>query len=1261
MITIISKDKHTMRYRFFLAITLLTMFLPSSALSFTIGVVEPPQAKPAMELSDGDSCTTSLSYNDGSTFNTGNTVTISLDEELEVYFYFSDFSYSAGIGGTGNLSSSVLKISLEQLSSSSDDKFVKQNMPVTVDSKRKLTIHGEKSYLSYVLPAGTYCVTYSGIIQGDIATLSLQNSIMSSATITSFSLAMAAHLQEQPVVKPTEPYPSVQPPAGGSTYEISMPCNENYIGQIVYTKPDGQEGMTTFDYYDGLGDKMETVRSNYSPTNVDLAEFFEYDVYGNLARQWLPGACAQGNNGAFVEFPTARSCSVITNADDQPYDDMEYEQLQEGRVTKKWGAGKAWKANKRGKLTEYVTNSSAPTDAKVWNLKCIGNDISAITIKVVGMYEEGSLLGTRVTDEDGNKSITFTDRQGNVVLKRQDNTVSTYYIYDEFGNLQAICPPALSAEISGGGYLPDERVRQYAYLYQYDKNDRLIAKKLPGADFLSMKYDENDHLVSIQDGEQRKRDEKTIILHDVHGRECVYGIVKNNVTFLGCPYVRFSGKNSDLGGYELFMEESGKSKLLDIPFEKVLQINYYDNYDFLELTSMSPSLLPKVQVHRTQGLLTGEMSALLGTNAQDKMTMKALCYDSRGRVVHEVCTNHLAGYDVVDTEYDFLGKPTRKETKHIVPGKKTHSEVYNFEYDTAGRLLQCKHRIDGGRNVSLSRKEYDELGRLKSVARNGNTSFGSTYTYNVRSWPTMIDGSYFQERLYYNTNPHRATPLYGGNLSAITWRADGKYRSYAFEYDRLDRLTSAEYYENGKATHHYDAWYEYDIMGNILSLQRNGFTDSSDFGRVDNLAFSYAGNQLVKVDDKVSSPTRSGSFDFKDGAREDVEYGYDANGNMTMDKNKGIEAIEYNVLNLPSLIKFSNGVNVEYLYSAGGDKLQVKYISSIPLDTLTVDYCGNYIYENGVLRQLLVDGGYITLEQDAMPSYHFYLKDHLGSNRLVVDEEGKVEQRNHYYPYGGLMAESKNGDVQRYMYNGKELDRMHGLDAYDYGARMYDANLCQWNRGDEKGEKFPNISNYAYCDSNPINKLDPDGNEKIDLLENKKSNYGLKLDLYNFVDEKNVINIWSHGSKNGLEYNSISDAKSFEKMLNAKSFVWRNIASKKNTIIVLHSCQTSDFAKKLSESGIFKDVLIVAPDENLQVRFGYDKKKKFHISTGVCSYDGKNIKNIMKSTGSWVGYKNGKVYNTYDGNFKEPRQNSEKPGAKGFDYRTFLQKLIDSF
>ena len=49
------------------------------------------------------------------------------------------------------------------------------------------------------------------------------------------------------------------------------------------------------------------------------------------------------------------------------------------------------------------------------------------------------------------------------------------------------------------------------------------------------------------------------------------------------------------------------------------------------------------------------------------------------------------------------------------------------------------------------------------------------------------------------------------------------------------------------------------------------------------------------------------------------------------------------------------------------------------------------------------------------------------------------QQVNHYYPYGGVMGESTGGDIQKYKYNGKRLERNHGLDWYDYGARHYDA------------------------------------------------------------------------------------------------------------------------------------------------------------------------------------------------------------------------------
>ena len=78
------------------------------------------------------------------------------------------------------------------------------------------------------------------------------------------------------------------------------------------------------------------------------------------------------------------------------------------------------------------------------------------------------------------------------------------------------------------------------------------------------------------------------------------------------------------------------------------------------------------------------------------------------------------------------------------------------------------------------------------------------------------------------------------------------------------------------------------------------------------------------------------------------------------------------------------------------------------------------IYENGQLSKILTDVGYITLS-NSTPTYHYYLQDHLGNNRVVIDEHGQVEQVNHYYAFGRLMGESTGGAAQSYKYNGKEL------------------------------------------------------------------------------------------------------------------------------------------------------------------------------------------------------------------------------------------------
>ena len=123
------------------------------------------------------------------------------------------------------------------------------------------------------------------------------------------------------------------------------------------------------------------------------------------------------------------------------------------------------------------------------------------------------------------------------------------------------------------------------------------------------------------------------------------------------------------------------------------------------------------------------------------------------------------------------------------------------------------------------------------------------------------------------------------------------------------------------------------------------------------------------------------------------------------------------------------------------------------------------------------------------------MQDHQGNNRVVVSQDGTVEEVNQYYPFGGTFASTS--PVQPYKYNGKELDRKGGLDWYDYGARYYDAALGRWHAVDPMAEKYYSVSPYAYCFNNPVKFIDPSG-EKPTIYEAalmSKHVYGDKVEL----------------------------------------------------------------------------------------------------------------------------------------------------------------------
>ena len=206
----------------------------------------------------------------------------------------------------------------------------------------------------------------------------------------------------------------------------------------------------------------------------------------------------------------------------------------------------------------------------------------------------------------------------------------------------------------------------------------------------------------------------------------------------------------------------------------------------------------------------------------------------------------------------------------------------------------------------------------------------------------------------------------------------------------------------------------------------------------------------------------------------------------------------------PSEDYFTNGNVTKYRYSTTGQKLSVEYYVAAPNVTVTFGtepdaltqsqtmYAGSRQYllggslvmEDGMIDKYLFGGGYASASMTNPTTYNFsfyyYNQDHLGNNREVVDSAGTVKQITHYYPFGTPYADPStilNASLQLYKYNGKELDRMHGLDTYDYGARQYNPVTARWDRMDPLCEKYYSISPYAYCANNPVMYIDLDGRE----------------------------------------------------------------------------------------------------------------------------------------------------------------------------------------
>ncbi len=443
-------------------------------------------------------------------------------------------------------------------------------------------------------------------------------------------------------------------------------------------------------------------------------------------------------------------------------------------------------------------------------------------------------------------------------------------------------------------------------------------------------------------------------------------------------------------------------------------------------------------------------------------------YDDEGRIAEKwIWTGDNTALDThLGYEYNLQGEITKRKVK-----VGSDSLYQHYSYSRRG-LLDSVFASTGG--VKPADPEvtytYTATGAVDTIDFKGSKDV--SYAYTIRDWVESINnigsppGNFAAAYNYYDNGNVKTADFHNPDTGPDG--APGRY-SYAFDYDNLNRLRQANY--NAPGSNAFDVrGVEYDAAGNIRFLSRWDGTGTL----IDDLEYEYVAgtNRLEELKDPQGN--RHG-WDAAPG-----NFGYDANGNMTSQTGK-LSDISYDHRNLPTRFTTESGPELIAGYNAEGQRILKEsssgawqfYVKDGPqtLGVIKGDGQGetstHFNLTGNTTFGRWVPGG----------TRRYYLKDVLGSTRVVVDDQGNVTETRDFYPFGLTMPQRSYsaGTETLEKFTGKERDESIGLDYF--GARYYDPALARWHSVDPLASKYPSLSPYNYVTNNPINAFDPDGQD----------------------------------------------------------------------------------------------------------------------------------------------------------------------------------------
>ena len=901
--------------------------------------------------------------------------------------------------------------------------------------------------------------------------------------------------------------------------------SQNYVQERLCLDSLNANSTTRIAYYDGIGQLTETVTTGDGQSVYSLTA---YDSKGREWRSYLP--VPYGNTLSFVPSEELVAISSSFYNDATAFKQNHYNAI--GQITSEELPGSSWRSNNKANVMSYSTNTTAD---RVLHYQAPLGIISLVKPENTSFayYPEGSLTKETKTDADGHYVTVFKDLAGNTILERR-NMGDTYYVYNALGQLRYVLSPMYQLAGYKSMYAYEYRYDTRGNLvkktlpgcecsqYWYDKEKRLVftqtARLREKGRYRFTLYDAKGRMAVQGTCSSCRRSLENTDLHVTYKgyqqgfmgtryelsspdaidttdaileKICFYDAYSFLSGFHGGEFAKLSPHLADnatgrMTG-EIILTSNG---------QYVYRVYYYDvkgnltealckglddyasnvanTYTFTDkLGSSSITVDVKygtdfiAELNSTYNIHNDklESSSLSLQHGMDPGVAEVgYSYDALGRL-SQISRPQPVG--PVNYAYDMHGWVSRiesnsfQESLHYADGlgvpcyngdissmtwsSSTYDQLmgYTFQYDQLDRLTNAVYGERVGRDNRTNRYdehlEYDVNGNITRLQRRGLKQDGQY-------------GKIDNLHIYHN----------GNQLSSISDDAARILYAGAFDFNNA---------ANGQSEYAYDAsgslvsdtgrgiaMTEYDDCGNPLRMQ---FTN----GNVTSYVYTVDGQKLRTVH-YTAMPNITVT----------VGETHDLSENETLCK----DSTDY--LLGGSLI-LQDGRIDKYLFDGGFAQGRPNEITiSQPVFPYDWDDNGEEATPEQIeaFHQALAEWEELMATEHAKDelSFYYYNQDHLGNIREVIDGLGHVVQATNYYPSGTPYCDAVstiNPSLQPFKYNGKELDMMHGLNTYDYGARQYNPVVLAWDRVDPLCEKYYNVSPYMYCHGNPMRYIDPNG------------------------------------------------------------------------------------------------------------------------------------------------------------------------------------------